>query len=333
MGLTDSQGRNFHYLRLSITDVCNFKCTYCLPNGYPAQSPESGLLKENPLSVSEIQNLIAGFAAMGFWKVRLTGGEPAVRRDLVDIAQAVAATPGIRKVAISTNGQRLNALSVPLVRAGVSAFNISVDSLDAERFQKITGMDRLPEILGGIDNLLGLSGVQVKLNGVLMRGLNDSDSDLEAVQQYIRNRPLSYRFIELMQTGENRGLFESRHVSAGELRFKLLRAGWMPEMREADSGPAVEFSHPDFLGKIGIIAPYSEGFCSNCNRLRVSSRGALRLCLFGTGEESLRPWLQSSDQRGQLIATVETLLGQKAPSHYLHEGNHGITKNLSAIGG
>ncbi len=329
----DSHGRRFQYLRLSVTDVCNFRCVYCLPNGYPALDSQAGLRAENPLRLNEIGNLVAGFADMGFWKVRLTGGEPSVRGDLVEIARLVTATSGIRQVALSTNGYRLRSLARPLVDAGVSAFNISVDSLDPRAFHQITGMDRLSEVLEGIQAVIDLGVKRVKLNAVLMRGLNDRPEDLARFLDWVKARPVSVRFIELMRTGENADLFNRHHVSAGTLRLELLRAGWFPEARRDGDGPAVEFSHSDSLGKIGIIAPYSEGFCGNCNRLRINSRGALRLCLFGTGEQSLRSLLQSPSQKDELIQTVQNLLSEKAPTHFLKEGNYGITQNLSAIGG
>jgi cyclic pyranopterin phosphate synthase len=337
--LMDPHGRQFRYLRLSITDVCNFKCLYCLPRGYSKESAAGNAVAGTAaagtaaLSVREIRNLVTAFAKMGFSKVRITGGEPTVRSDLLEILQTVRAVSGVREVALSTNGQRLSVLARPLVDVGVSAFNISVDSLDPEVFKKITGMDRLEEILAGIDILLQLGVKRVKLNAVLMRGLNDDEAQFEAFLGYIKNRPVSVRYIELMQTGENTALFRERHVSAGSLRLRLLQSGWSPQTRTSTDGPAFEYTHPDFAGRIGIIAPYAEGFCTNCNRLRVSSRGGLRLCLFGTGEESLRDLLQSPDQEGQLMARVQERLGLKAPTHYLHEGNHGITRNLSAIGG
>jgi len=326
--LRDSLGRQFQYLRLSVTDVCNFRCVYCLPNGY-TKDPKA----EYPLTVSEIGNLVSAFAEMGFWKVRLTGGEPTVRADIVEIAREVARVPGIRKVAISTNAYRLKQLAAPLREAGVSAFNISVDSLDPERFAAITGTQRLEDVRAGVDAALEAGVRDLKINTVLMRGLNDSEKDLAAFQDWVRHAPISVRFIELMRTGDNRKLFEDHHVSAGELRLRLLRSGWRIKERSQGDGPAVEFEHPEYRGRIGLIAPYAEGFCSTCNRLRVSSRGALKLCLFGEGEFSLRPLLQSPSQKMELIGAVQAILRKKAPSHYLHEGNYGTTRHLASIGG
>lgn len=325
--LVDSFGRRFHYLRLSVTDVCNFRCVYCLPKGYQKTSSS----EEPPLSVGEIRNLVGAFSELGFSKVRLTGGEPTVRQDIVEIAREVAGISGIRKVGLSTNGYRLARMARPLAEAGVTALNVSVDSLDPVRFRQITGQDKLREVLDGVDAAFDAGIAQIKINAVLMRGLNDGD--LELFMDWARRAPVSIRFIELMRTGQNAELFEFHHVSAGELRFWLLRQGWRMKPREADDGPAVEFERAGSRGRIGIIAPYGEDFCRSCNRLRVSSRGALRLCLFGEGDTSLRSLLQSPSQRDELVARIEEVILRKPVSHSLREGRYGDTWNLSAIGG
>jgi cyclic pyranopterin phosphate synthase len=330
---SDSHGRTFEYLRLSVTDVCNFRCSYCLPNGYSKSDLPSSLLQEGALHLREIFHLVSAFADLGLWKVRITGGEPTLRPDLIGVVQTLASVPGVRKIGISTNGNRLSALALQLVNAGVQAFNISLDSLDPKVFQQVTGVDRLGEILDSADELLAMPGIQVKLNAVLLRGVNDGLDSLQAFLEYIKTRPITFRFIELMKTGKNQEFFSERHSSAGELRMRLLRSGWVQRQRIQGDGPAVEFEHPEFVGKVGIIAPYAEGFCSSCNRLRVNSRGALRLCLFGDGEFSLRPWLQSAEQKDELISKIQSLLLKKEATHFLHEGKYGVNQNFSAIGG
>lgn len=324
--LSDSHGRHFHYLRLSVTDVCNFRCVYCLPHGYqkiPGQA--------EPLTVVEIGNLVAGFAELGFWKVRLTGGEPTIRQDIVEIARAVAQTPGIRKVAVSTNGYRLRELAKPFKAAGVNALNVSIDSLDRNRFQKITGQDRLPEILSGVDAAFAAGISEIKVNTVLMKDANEEDFEL--FLEWVREKPVSVRFIELMETGHGKEFFQRRHLSAGVLRLRLLQEGWKLRPREEGDGPAVEFVHPDFKGRVGLIAPYSEDFCASCNRLRVTSRGGLRLCLFGEKDYALRPLLQDESQREELVAAVVNVIERKEVSHFLQEGKYGNTWNLSRVGG
>jgi GTP 3',8-cyclase len=322
--LADAFGRKFHYLRLSVEDACDYRCRYCLPAGYKKEEPEP------PLSVDEIRRLTAAFADMGFWKVRLTGGEPTLRRDLVEIAAVVAATPGVKRVALSTNGARLLALVDDLARAGVGAVNVSVDSLVPERFREITGHDHLPQILAGIARAQEL-GLDVKLNAVLMKGLNDGE--FARFVDLAKDKPLGVRFIELMPTADNIDFFTERHLKAESLVAWLIENGWSETPRAEADGPARRFEKKGYAGSVGVIAPYAKDFCSTCNRLRVTSRGRLRMCLFAEGEHSLRPLLQSDGQRGELQESVRNLLGRKDVSHYLPEGKFGNTRHFAAIGG
>ena len=323
--LRDSFGRRFAYLRISVTDACNFRCTYCLPDGY--KKMHSAAL----LSLSEIKNLVEGFAEIGTRKVRLTGGEPTLRRDLFEIAATVSAVEGIEQVALSTNGHNLKDNAGRFQQNGISRINISIDTLDRERFSKITGVDRLPQIMAGIDECLSLGYKSVKVNAVLMRATGSDQID--AFQNWIKDRPVAVRFIELMRTSENGALFDRQHVSS-EILIRRLRAdGWESLERGAIDGPAIEWSHPDFKGKIGIIAPYAKDFCASCNRLRISSRAGLRLCLFGEGEHSLRHLIQDSSQRPEMQEFVRSLLFKKEISHYLPDGRVGDNRSFSMIGG
>jgi cyclic pyranopterin phosphate synthase len=322
--LVDGFGRSFHYLRLSVEDACNFRCRYCLPHGYQMSEAEA------PLSVAEIGRLVRGFAGLGFWKVRLTGGEPTVRRDIVEIARTTAAVPGIRRVALSTNGFRLAELAPELKAAGVAAVNVSVDSLDAARFAELTGKDSLAAVLGGIDRSLEL-GLETKVNAVLMKGLNDGE--FSRFVEMTRERPLSVRFIELMPVADNMDFFAERHLKAEALVAWLGENGWAERPRREGDGPAREFHKNDHRGSVGVIAPYAKDFCGTCNRLRVTSRGKLRLCLFSEADHSLRPLLQDDAQSGDLQERVKTLLGLKEVSHYLPEGKVGNTKHFAMMGG
>lgn len=323
--LIDPQGRRFPYLRLSLTEACNFACSYCLPDGYSADG------KPSFLTLAEITRLVRAFAALGMSKIRLTGGEPTLRKDLLAIIQAVATQPGIRKVALTTNGCTLTRAVAAWRQAGLTALNVSVDSLDAERFRTITGHDRHADILAGIDQALALGFDAIKLNAVLLRGLNDDE--LPQWFDYLRERPLSLRFIELMRTGDNADYFARHHLSAEHLGRQLLDGGWRELPRAFDAGPAREYAHPDHRGRIGIIAPYAKNFCTSCNRLRVTARGDLRLCLFGEFGIPLRPLLQSDDQQPQLMARIETQLGLKAAGHQLHQEQTGLIKHFAGIGG
>lgn len=322
--LSDSFGRQFPYLRLSVTDVCNFRCHYCLPDGYQAK------LKQF-LTIEEIRRLLTACAELGMHKVRLTGGEPTIRKDLSDIIRTAAAIPGIQKIALTTNGYQLEHCITEFYQAGLHALNVSVDSLDRDKFFKITGHDRLPSIMAGISKAQQVGFSTVKINAVLMKGVNDEE--LEKFLALIKHQAIDIRFIELMQTGTNYDYFKKHHISADFIQIQLIANGWERQVRNFDSGPAIMFSHPDYVGKIGIIAPYSKDFCTTCNRLRVSAQGSLHLCLFTSIGYSLRPLLKADSQKAQLKQMINHHLQNKRISHFLAEGDTGINSNFSSIGG
>ena len=324
--LTDGIGRRFEYLRLSLTDVCNFRCSYCLPDGYRKQCG-----KPKELSVAEIERAIRAFASLGLWKVRLTGGEPTIRPDFEEVARAVSSVPGIRQVAMTTNGYRLAERASIWRDAGVSAINISVDSLDPARFAQITGHDRLAEVMDGIDAAQAAGFESIKLNAVLMRGVNDDE--LESMTSFVAERDLSLRFIEVMRTNDNADFFAARHVPGISVTQRLEAAGWKRLPRVPGAGPAVEFGHAGARGRIGIIAPYAKDFCASCNRLRLGSDGKFHLCLFGDGGFDLRDLLQADHQHDQLISRIGGLTMGKSPGHRLHHGDSGATPHLASIGG
>ena len=324
--LEDGHGRRFEYLRLSLTDVCNFRCSYCLPDGYrrSADAPAN-------MSVDEIRRLVTAFATLGLWKVRLTGGEPSLRRELLDIAAAVSRVPGIRRLAMTTNGYRLAKRAGDYAAAGIDALNISIDSLDSTRFAAITGHDRLGEVLDGIAAARAAGIGAIKLNSVLMRGINDHE--LEGFISFVQRHDLSLRFIEVMRTNDNTSFFERHHLAGVAIAARLNAMGWQRLAREGGAGPAVVYARPGRPGQVGIIAPYSKDFCASCNRLRVSAQGKLHLCLFGDHGIDLRPLLQADSQQDELIARIAALTATKAPGHLLFKGNSGATPHLASIGG
>lgn len=323
--LQDSFGREFHYLRLSITDVCNFRCTYCLPDGYEGK-PDRAFL-----SLDELRRVAAAFGATGTTKIRITGGEPSVRADLPAIIAAVKATPGIRTLALTTNGYKLPERIDAWAAAGLDALNLSIDSLDPAMFHAITGHERLQELLDGLDRALALGIATVKVNTVLLRGCNDNQID--RFLAWLRDKPITLRFIELMQTGDNGDFFRRHHVAGEDLRRRLLTEGWTQTIRAQDAGPAQEFHHPDYRGRIGLIMPYSKDFCATCNRLRMSATGKLHLCLFSEHGIDLRHLLQADDQRDELIAFLRARLADKKVSHFLQDGFSGGTRHLAMLGG
>ncbi|MEM6159944.1 GTP 3',8-cyclase MoaA [Erwinia sp. P6884] len=324
---TDSFDRSFYYLRLSITDVCNFRCNYCLPDGYKPQ----GVANKSFLTLDEIRRVTRAFAAAGTEKVRLTGGEPSLRRDFTDIIAAVRENPAIRKLAVTTNGYRLARDVAQWRDAGLTALNVSIDSLDARQFHAITGQDKFHQVMSGIDAAFEAGFSKVKVNTVLMRDVNHNS--LHTFLEWIRKRPIQLRFIELMETGDGGSLFRKHHISGEVIRDSLLIQGWTRQPRERSDGPAQVFTHPDYQGEIGLIMPYEKDFCASCNRLRVSATGKLHLCLFGDGGVSLRDLLQTDDQQAELQARIAASLRTKKQTHFLHQGNTGVTQNLSYIGG
>jgi cyclic pyranopterin phosphate synthase len=323
--IEDRFGRRFPYLRLSVTDVCNFRCTYCLPDGYKKIHGHSFL------DLNEIRRLVSAFAGLGTWKIRLTGGEPTVRPDFSAVAESIASIPGIRRLAFTTNGYRLPERAKEYYDAGLRAINVSIDSLDPRRFHEITGHNRLVEVTDGVQAALEAGFDAVKINTVLLKGINDDE--LDAFLAFVKDRPVSLRFIELMQTGENLAYFRRYHIPATVVKEKLGARGWQLLARDEGAGPAIEYAHPDHQGRIGIIAPYAKDFCATCNRLRVSSCGDLHLCLFGAGGYSLRPLLQDDGQKEELQEKIMGLMKFKRSSHFLQDGNTGVRQHLASIGG
>lgn len=283
------------------------------------------------MTEEEIVRLVRAFAGLGTWKIRLTGGEPTVRKDFLDIVKSVRDISGVRKIAFTTNGYKLPERAQDYYNAGLRAINISIDSLRADKFKEITGMDRFKEVLDGVDASIEAGFEAIKLNTVLLKGLNDSE--LDDFIDFVADKNISLRFIELMRTSDNQDYFKMHHLSGNVVTQKLLARGWRMLPRIDGAGPALEFSHPDSLGRIGLIAPYSKDFCKSCNRLRVSARGALHLCLFGEGGFSLKDYLRHDDQQEELQSKILKLMNFKRSAHFLHEGNSGVREHLASIGG
>ena len=327
--LKDKFGRTFPYIRMSITDVCNFKCGYCLPNGYMADKSDNRKF----LHLDEIKRLSKVFSKLGVQKIRLTGGEPTVRKDFFEIIKILKNEAEIKKVVITTNGYHLDEKAKMLVDSGLNGINISIDSLDKNTFKTVTGHDRLSEILRGIQNLQDLNFNNIKVNAVLLKNINTSEKDFDSWANFIKKNKVDFRYIELMRTGDNLDYFNKYHVSSKIFKEYLDKNNWIYQTFGKDAGPSLNYINPDYKGKFGIIAPYSKDFCRTCNRLRITSRGDLRLCLFGNTGISIRHLLQKDDQINEL---QDLILGQmkfKKESHYLELGETGLTKNLSTTGG
>lgn len=330
--ILDSFGRRFTYLRLSLTSQCNFRCSYCLPQG--CVTPLKSTLD---IQLPEIRNLAKAFSELGFKKIRLTGGEPTLRPDLVEVVRALAEIPGIESVALTTNGFLFAPLAAPLKRAGLSAVNFSLDSLEEAQFVQITGTQKLWNVLEAVKAAKASGISQIKANVVLLRHHNFHS--LDSFIDWSESQEIPVRFIELMKTSDNADLFEKEFVSARELEAKLSEQGWfrngsrsLNQVR-SDSGPSQTWLHPMSKAQLGIIAPYSENFCQSCNRLRMSSQAQLRLCLYGERDYSLRHLLQTEDQKEELKSLIRHLLIEKPKSHRLQQGFVGRTSHLASIGG
>ena len=327
--LKDSFGRKFPYIRLSISDVCNFKCGYCLPDGYKIDRSDNRKF----LNIEEIGRLAKALSELGVSKIRLTGGEPTVRKDFFEIVKIIKENSGIKKTVITTNGYRLDKIADDIKNSGLDGINISIDSLNADTFKKITGHDRLEEILKGIKNLQKLNFENIKINAVLLKGINDSEKDFDDWAEFLKNNEIDFRYIELMQTGDNIDYFNNYHVPAKKFTNYLNNNNWIIQTFGKDAGPSKNYLNPKFKGKFGVIAPYSKDFCKSCNRLRITAKGDLRLCLFGNTGINIRHLMQKDSQIEELKDLILKQLNFKKESHYLEIGDTGLTKNLSTTGG
>ena len=327
--LKDNFGRTFPYIRLSITDVCNFKCGYCLPNGYQIDKNDNRKF----LHLDEIRRLAKALSELGVSKIRLTGGEPTVRKDFFDIVKTIKENSGIKKTVITTNGYHLDKIANKIKASDLDGINISIDTLNRETFKRVTSHDRLEEILRGIKILQDLNFEDIKINAVLLKGINDSEDDFNQWSNFVEKNKIDFRYIELMQTGDNLDYFKKYHVPATKFKSYLKKNDWIIQTFGKDAGPARNYLNPKFKGKFGIIAPYSKDFCKTCNRLRITAKGDLRLCLFGNTGINIRHLMQTDNQIEELKDLILKQLNFKKESHYLELGETGLMKNLSTTGG
>lgn len=325
--LVDADARTITYLRVSVTANCNLACTYCLPGGREEFTPHEAFL-----SADEIVRLVSIFAGLGVERVRITGGEPLLRKDILEIARGIRSIDGIRTVVLSTNGVLLERLAGPLRDAGVSGVNVSLDSMDPETFRMMTRGGDLARVLAGIERAIEVGMRPVKTNTVILRGVNEGD--IERCALLAERFPVVVRFIELMPTGANHEFQPERFVSNDEVRARLhANGGWSEVIVPERAGPARYFSRGNGNGTIGFVSPLSHNFCGNCNRLRLTARGELRTCLFATENVPLRHLLAGPDWRGRAEAAIRDALRTKPPSHYLTEGRWGNMVSFVAVGG
>ena len=339
MSLIDGQQRHIDYLRVSITDRCNYRCTYCLPDTGIAHASRTDVL-----SFEEIASLVRCFASVGVRRLRLTGGEPTVRRDLPILVSLLKQIQGIDDIALSTNGHLLSDLAGPLRTAGVDRLNVSVDTLDPERFAQITRGGDLPRVLHGIDTARAAGFSAIKINTVAVREFNDHE--IGDLCSYAWNRGLVPRFIEQMPMADGALYVPGRFMSAAEIRTAVAEANSqcsvVAESQDVKrgAGPArywsvvpTEGTAPESANIFGIISPITEHFCDTCNRVRLSATGALHSCLAYDDATDLRSILARSGEAA-VIDTITRALLDKRPKHEF--GLHGIggpRKAMIQIGG
>jgi cyclic pyranopterin phosphate synthase len=303
--MDESAPREINYLRLSVTDRCNLRCVYCTYWQDWQKLPPGEIL-----SYEELLRLAAIAARLGLRKVRVTGGEPLVRRGVVDFLHGLHRTPGIEEVCLTTNGVLLRELAPALYAAGLRHLNVSLDTLRRERYREITGRDQLGEVLAGLEQAVTLGFGPVKINCVVMAGINDDE--LLDLALLAREHPYQIRFIELMPTVSPRQ-WQQNYFPMAEVRRRLGGLGAMAALdRRATDGPAQIFRLPGFQGELGFITPMSAHHCRTCNRLRLTAAGALRACLFGDAEIDLKTALRQGASEARLASLFSEAISQKS---------------------
>lgn len=299
--IVDRYGRTFEYLRVSVTDLCNLRCVYCMPDEGMKWLP-----RDEILSFEEIVTVVEAAAAVGVHKIRLTGGEPLVRSDIADLAGMIARVPGITDLALTTNGTRLADLAQPLARAGLKRINISLDTLDPEKFKAIARRHELHEVLDGIRAAQAAGLKPLKLNMVVLGGLNDNEVADFAAMTLDQN--LEVRFIEYMPLEEAKGCamgsgnFDFISNALTKARIAARFGALLPlETGDQMRGPAEVFKLKDSVGKLGFISAMSAPFCKNCDRLRLTASGEIRSCLLDGGGIDIKKMLRSGCTRWDLI--------------------------------
>lgn len=328
--LVDSQQRQISYLRLSLTDRCNFRCTYCMPEeGIPL------VQRREILNLEEIVRLVRLFIGLGVRRVRLTGGEPTVRKEVVGLVEELAALPGLEQVVMTSNGHRFPELALPLARAGLAGVNISLDTLDAQRFAALTRRGDLSRVIAGIDAAIA-AGLDVKLNIVALAGINEDE--LYELCDFAWRRGIVPRFIEHMPMSSGLLYRSKQHLSAAEIREHIaIAAGASLSPREsgAHRGPSRYWS---ITGRpqacFGIISAMSEHFCDSCNRVRISSKGELHTCLADDGAVALLDLLRGGASDAVIREQIRRAVWQKRDGHKFElSGDGGPTKHMISIGG
>jgi cyclic pyranopterin phosphate synthase len=319
--MVDSFGRNIDYLRVSLTDRCNLRCIYCMP-----EKRVEKLFHENILRYEELINIVSAFSKLGIKKVRYTGGEPLILKDIERLIYETSRLSGIEDIAITTNGMLLSDMVVKLVQAGLKRVNISLDTLNEDKYFRITRGGSIKKVLEAIDKCLYLGLAPVKLNVVLIRGINDDE-----VGDFIkltRDRPIEVRFIELMPIGEGKQYFKEGHMNPEEILNIYPNLSPVP-----DNGhkTASLYKLKNSKGTIGLISPVSCKFCSSCNKIRLTAIGTIKPCLHSSEEINIKNYI---DNELMLLHVIKKGIYAKPEEHFLaNEGISRSTRDMYQIGG
>ena len=316
--MLDKFGREITYLRLSVTDLCNLRCRYCMPEEGVPKKDHAAMLTEDEMILA-----VEAAASLGITKLRITGGEPLVKKNILSICRRAARVPGIREVCMTTNGLRLPELAVPLREAGVRRLNIGLDTLNGEKYAQITRCGALSDALAGIQAALGAGYDKIKLNAVLIGGFNDDE--IEEMAKLTLRYPLDMRFIELMPMGEN-GFGKEAYLPYTEVLRRLPELMPLP----GEGGAAKLYRLPGALGNVGLISPVSAHFCSGCNRLRLTADGKLKPCLHSAAEYPIK----GLDKAGMTAVMEEAILGKPEWHGLLDYANRSQSaRSMNRIGG
>jgi cyclic pyranopterin phosphate synthase len=326
--LADAHGRRIGDLRVSVTDRCNFRCQYCMPaDGLP------WLDREEILTFEEIERLVALFVALGVSDVRLTGGEPLVRRDFPRLVAMLSGIDGLDDLSLTTNAYLLERDAAALVDAGIDRVNVSIDSLARDRFFQITRRDALPQVLRGLEAIAAFGEVApVKVNAVAIRDF--TEDEVLSFAELARTTDYQVRFIEFMPLDADQAWEPDSVLTGGEIRALIERRWALEEIRREPSATARVYRFADGAGEIGFINPVSEPFCGDCNRIRLTAEGMLRTCLFSVTETNLREPLRAGATDADLETLIRDAVWRKELKH--HVGEPGFVpppRSMSAIGG
>ena len=326
--LTDAFARRVDYLRISVTDKCNLRCIYCMP-----AEGLAWIERERLLRFEEIERLVRIFASLGVRKIRLSGGEPLVRRDLPRLVAMLHEIDGIEEIALSTNGILLEEQLPALMHAGLARVNISLDTLREDRFEELARRPGLAQVLAAVEASVRAGALPVKINCVAMRGRNDDE--IEAFARYARDHEVAVRFIELMPVRDNLGLAADAYIGADEIIARISQIESLrPITGPPGNGPARYYGFASGGGSIGVISPLSHDYCERCNRVRLTADGRLRLCLFGDNHLDLKRALREGESDERLRERLVAAMLVKPERHHLRIGEAASQmRAFSEIGG